>query len=298
VLVIGGGEGAGDALVGVVVLAVDAVGVDPQEDGNAVAGAGATSVTARECAIRGCPATARPAPPAPAAARYPGPPRSPCSCSPGLGRRASPGVPRPASPPGSHPRGRMPSETRTTELPHTLMAAISRLLLSPARLNIVLQAVSCISLGVHRKVQISRCRVIGCRAGIPALKESRLVCGSAGGKEPRLDRGVSPKSAVISAGTIRRAWPCCGNCMSRCVRYRSAAFAVMTSVRGVLQPADRLIWPAPASGGRPRQTPWSPCGERTQPGRDRSQLRAKPVPPGSPAAALSRTVRRPAGYAR
>jgi len=162
-----GGEGAGDALVGVVVLAVDAVGVDPQEDGNAVAGAGATSVTARECAIRGCPATARPAPPAPAAARYPGPPRSPCSCSPGLGRRASPGVPRPASPPGSHPRGRMPSETRTTELPHTLMAAISRLLLSPARLNIVLQAVSCISLGVRRKVQIGRRLRKGARRGLP-----------------------------------------------------------------------------------------------------------------------------------
>jgi hypothetical protein len=59
----------------------------------------------------------------------------------------------------------------------------------PIRLpHIVLQALCCISLGVHRKVHIGRCLCKGGRRGFRRQQVPRMEYGLADGTEPRQDR--------------------------------------------------------------------------------------------------------------
>jgi hypothetical protein len=55
---------------------------------------------------------------------------------------------------------------------------------APATPHYCLQTWTCISLGVHRKVQIGHCRGIGGCAGIPVSAGMQKEYGLAGGTEP------------------------------------------------------------------------------------------------------------------
>jgi hypothetical protein len=61
--------------------------------------------------------------------------------------------------------------------------------------HIVLQAWCCISLGVHRKVQIGRCLRKGARRGFRCQQVPRMEYGLAGGTEPRQDRRPARSAA-------------------------------------------------------------------------------------------------------
>jgi hypothetical protein len=114
-------------------------------------------------------------------------------------RHVRPGQPHPAWPgtphrapagtrtsPGGHPGGRAPVNRHASEPPGTLTAAIQlHMITAPATPTIVLQAWTCISLGVHRKVQIGHYRGIRGVRAFQSQQVSRMEYGLADGKEPR-----------------------------------------------------------------------------------------------------------------
>jgi len=160
------------------------------------------------CAISGCAVTVRRALPArlrpaggPASpARGPrrgaalaraGPrprPRPPWPASPGLAGHASPGTRRYA-----HLAGRAPGRASACEQAckradrHINNRYQPHMITAPATPTIVLQAWTCISLGVHRKVQIGHYRGISGVRAFQSQQVSRMEYGLAGGKEPRPD---------------------------------------------------------------------------------------------------------------